>query len=119
MGDGRPIAQSVLERHLCAMLDHEEIPPVVGQAVAPWAPWAAGDEFVDALIETWDMLVEGDGRLWHARLTAMENDRRRDHEAQRRGLIVVRFGIVELRDDPAGCRRHLVETARSFGRLSA
>ena len=114
VGDGMAVPQSVLERFLYAMLNDPTLPSVTGQAPAPWS---AGKEFVDALLDAWRMIVEGDGRLWHARLAAMENDRRRDHEAQRLGIIVVRFGYVELRDDPAGCRRHLIETARSFGRI--
>ena len=115
VGPTRQPPRSVLERHLDRMLDHPSLPPAIREATAPWAP---GREFVDALIDEWRMIVEADGRHWHARLAALDNDRRRDHEALRRGIVTVRFGYVDLRDDINGCRAQLLETAEAFGRIS-
>ncbi len=106
--------RSVLERYLDRALDHPSLPPAQREAPAPWAPQR---ELVDSLIEAWAMIVEADGRHWHARLAALENDRRRDHEALRLGIVPVRFGYVDLRDDEAGCRAQLIATAQAFGRL--
>ena len=56
---------------------------------------------VDRLFEDPPLIVEGDGRLWHARLASMENDKRRDRRALLLGYPTVRYGWHELRHDAA------------------
>ncbi len=44
------------------------------------------------------VVFEADGRRWHARLAAMERDRRRDLLAAAHGYLVVRLTWGELHD---------------------
>jgi hypothetical protein len=55
---------------------------------------------VDRLFRTPPLIVEGDGRLWHARLAAMDHDRRRDRRALRLGFPTIRYGWHELTRSP-------------------
>ena len=64
---------------------------------------------VDRLFEDPPLIVEGDGRLWHARLASMERDRRRDRRALRLGYPTVRYGFHELQDDAADVRAELFQ----------
>jgi very-short-patch-repair endonuclease len=60
-------------------------------------PGRAGEPHrVDRLFRSPPLIVEGDGRLWHARLETMDRDRRRDRHALRLGFPTVRFGWHEL-----------------------
>ena len=97
-GDGYVPSESELEARLLAALDAPEIPPVLRQAPFPWAP--GGTQRVDAYIEDWGMIVEADGRRWHARLETMDDDARRDQDAVRHGLLTVRFGWADLQSGP-------------------
>jgi very-short-patch-repair endonuclease len=51
---------------------------------------------VDRLFRVPPLIVEGDGRLWHARLATMDRDRQRDRRALRLGYPTVRYGWHEL-----------------------
>jgi very-short-patch-repair endonuclease len=39
----------------------------------------------------WNLVIEADGRHWHARVEDFEEDRRRDNELATRGIQVLRF----------------------------
>jgi hypothetical protein len=101
-GDGFVPAESELEAMLFAALDDPRIPPVTRQAPFPWA--IEDPQRVDGFLEAWGILLEADGRRWHARLESMERDRCRDQEAVRHGYLPLRFGWVELKNDPARVR---------------
>ena len=64
---------------------------------------------VDRLFRNPPLIVEGDGRLWHARLEQMENDRRRDRRALALGFPTVRYGWWELVKTPIEVRRELMD----------
>jgi hypothetical protein len=114
-GDGFVPAESELEAMMFAALDDPRIPPITRQSPFPWAP--RDPQRVDGFIEVWGILLEADGRRWHARLQSMENDRIRDQEAVRRGYVPLRFGWTELHQDPHRVREIVIETGAR--RLSA
>lgn len=64
---------------------------------------------VDRLFDEQRVIVEADGRLWHARMAAMEEDKRRDRRALLQGYSTVRYGWHELHDDAAEVRAELLE----------
>jgi hypothetical protein len=68
---------------------------------------------VDVFIPIWNLVIEADGRNWHARVGDFDNDRRRDNELAARGIQVIRFTYPMLKTDPAGC----LATIRSVGRV--
>jgi hypothetical protein len=85
---------SELERELASALALVNgCPPVVWQAPAPWAP---DDQRVDVMIPTWRLVLEADGRRWHARVADFDTDRWRDNQAAALGLRVMRFTHVHL-----------------------
>lgn len=63
------------------------------QAPAPWD----SSQRVDGLVSDWGLIIEADGRSWHARVTAFETDRWRDNQAAAHGLRVQRFTYTVLR----------------------
>jgi len=58
---------------------------------------------VDLYIPEWSLVVEVDGRSWHARTADFETDRRRDNELAARGIQVLRFTYQMLARDPDDC----------------
>ena len=64
---------------------------------------------VDRLFGDQRIIVEGDGRLWHARMAAMEEDKRRDRRALLLGYSTVRYSWHELQHDAAEVRAELFE----------
>lgn len=104
--DGEAVPESVLEVAGRALLAHPEIPPAVAQAAFPWAP--AGPHRVDFLIEVWKLIVECDGRRWHARMAQMEADARRDLAAAAHGYLTIRLGHASLTRDVDRCRAELI-----------
>lgn len=68
---------------------------------------------VDVYIPHWRLVIEADGRNWHARVEAFEEDRRRDNELAMRGIQVIRLTYRMLKSDPEGC----LETIRAVGRV--
>ncbi len=69
-----------------------DCPEVRWQAPAPWG----NNERVDGLIEAWRLIVEADGRAWHARVRDFDKDRWRDNQAAAHGLRVQRFTFTHL-----------------------
>lgn len=55
------------------------------------------------------VIVEGDGRLWHARLQSMDDDRRRDRHAARLGYRTLRYGWSELTQEAEEVRAELFD----------
>jgi very-short-patch-repair endonuclease len=66
---------------------------------------------VDALIPDWDVIVEADGRIWHARVSDFDNDRARDNELAAMGFQVIRFTYSMLKNQPERC----IETLLAVG----
>jgi len=66
---------------------------------------------VDVFVPEWNLVIEADGRNWHARVEDFEVDRRRDNELATRGIQVLRFTYRMLKTDPEGC----LATIRSVG----
>src|SRR4051812_25993656 len=89
LADGFVPPASELERLLGAALDLvPACPEVIWQAPAPWAP---DDQRVDTMIPAWRLVLEADGRRWHARVDDFDKDRWRDNQAAALGLRVMRF----------------------------
>ena len=68
---------------------------------------------VDFYFPTWRLVIEADGRNWHARMAAFEQDRLRDNELAVRGIQVIRLTYRMLKSDPQGC----LQTIRGVGRV--
>jgi hypothetical protein len=103
-----------LELELFGRLDADpRIPPIIRQVPVPWCP--TSPQRVDGYIDEWGMLLEGDGRLWHARRETMDDDNARDRRAIAKGLLPIRITWHQLKHDwpaviadilEAGSRRH-------------
>lgn len=100
--------ESALERRMRLVLSSTAIPPIRWQA--PFPGRRPGARRVDGLIEEWSLVVEGDGRAWHARVEDFERDRRRDAEAAAAGYQTLRFTWYQLTDDVPWVRRVVVDT---------
>ena len=100
---------SELERLLYRMLDRDELPPYSRQV--PFA-FDQVDATVDAYVDSWRMIVEGDGRRWHTRKADFERDRLRDNAAAAEGIVVIRFTYRMLKSDLEACVRTLLEAGQ-------
>lgn len=108
--EGDPPTQSELERRLLDITaDVPSMPAVQRQAPAPWAPGSRS--MVDAFVPEWDLVLEADGRRFHERRAAFENDRWRDAEAAVHGLHVMRFTHRRMGHD----RHGIVDQLRRYG----
>jgi very-short-patch-repair endonuclease len=86
-------------------------PPVHWQFPAPWQPEA---QRVDGFIPDWHLILEADGRRWHARVQDFDRDRWRDNQAAALGLRVMRFThphLVHRRDE-------VIQLIRDAGRTA-
>lgn len=86
-----------LERLLYRVLDDTRLPASTRQMPMSYQ---RVDATVDAYIDSWRLIVEGDGRRWHTRRADMARDRLRDNEATAHGFAVLRFIYEQLRDEP-------------------
>ena len=107
-GAGELPHPSELERHLRLVLSGPDIPDVVLEA--PFPGRDPGSQRVDALIPSWSVVVEGDGRAWHTRVEDFERDRRRDAEAAAAGLLTLRFTWHQLTQERDWVRDVLLTT---------
>lgn len=93
--DGWSPPQSELERALDVVL--RRLPPgveVLRQATPSW--WEPAIHRVDVYIPEWALVVEADGRRWHARAADFDRDRWRDNRAVANGHRVLRFTHTHL-----------------------
>jgi very-short-patch-repair endonuclease len=89
--------ESELEALLAVVLERlSSRPRIVRQATFPWR--FAASERVDFLLPDHRLIIEADGRRWHARYADFDRDRWRDNEAVAHGHRVLRFTWVHLHD---------------------
>lgn len=111
--DGNPATASELERLLFAtMAQVPALPPITRQVHMPWNPDRT--VIVDGVVEAWGLIVEADGRNWHARVQDFELDRWRDAEAAAHGYHVMRFTWNRLTRYPAGVVDQLTRFGSKF-----
>ena len=112
LDESEPPTESMLESIAAELFAEAGLPEVVRQAPLPWAP---GSGRVDFLIPAWRLIIEVDGRRWHARTESFDSDRTRDNAAVTAGFKVLRFTWRMLTADPDRC----VEQVLSIGRPMA
>jgi very-short-patch-repair endonuclease len=105
IGEGDPIAASVLERRMRSILRQTGIGGVLSQFRPPWYDGIRG--IVDFALPELQLIIEADGRRWHAVTQAQEEDRRRDRRAARHGWTVLRFSGHEIIHRAASLRVEL------------
>jgi hypothetical protein len=73
-------------------------PTIVAEASFPWLKGGAGR--VDRYLPDEGIIVEFDGRRWHARVDDFDRDRWRDNQAVAAGLVPLRFTWVHVTTRP-------------------
>lgn len=96
--DGRPIPASELERRGVEALERGGLTGWELHFTPPWSDGVSG--IVDIAFPDRQLIVELDGRRWHAMTSAMRNDRHRDRRAAQHGWTVLRFGWAEVVERP-------------------
>jgi hypothetical protein len=100
-GTGFVPLESELERVMRDLFDQPDLPPISWQHPFPW--WPDGPSRVDGLMPDWNLILEGDGRAWHTRVSDFERDHRRDAEALANGYLPLRFTWHQLIAEPTWC----------------
>lgn len=95
---GQPVPESELERALVSCLVARGVREPRLQADYPGRHATAST--VDGLYDDEMVIVEADGRRWHARLQAMRQDRDRDNFSARAGYLTLRFLWDHILDAP-------------------
>ena len=110
--DGWAPPESELETTLGSIL--ARLPEDLGVARQvgdlPW--WEPGSGRVDYLVTSWRLIVEADGRRWHARVADFDRDRWRDNVAQAHGYRVLRFTHTHMGQRPDEVLDLVVSTGR-------
>jgi hypothetical protein len=99
-GPGADIASTKLEAMLSTVLELAGLPRGTAQGPLPSRRGRPG--LVDRAFAEARLVVEADGRRWHAREAAMAEDRRRDLETAAAGWLTVRLMHEHLTGDPHG-----------------
>jgi very-short-patch-repair endonuclease len=97
--DGTPPTESELEAMFERLLVAQRLPIPIRQVALRFGDAEHGR--VDCWYPDAQVIVELDGRRFHARLAAFERDRRRDQAALKHGIETLRFTHHQLVDDPA------------------
>lgn len=106
--DGPSSTRSGAEERLLALIDGAGIER---PRVNAWVPLDDGGGYSpDFLWEDARLVVEVDGRTYHAKRAAFEEDRRRDRRLALAGLETRRYTASEVFDDPA----RVVDEIRAF-----
>lgn len=106
--DGYVPTESELERRTLVVTVGADLPPPTLQAQMPWRTHE--DQRVDFLWDDARLILEADGRRWHARQETFAADRRRDRLAARHGYLVVRVTW----EDVTRFRRDLADDLRAI-----
>jgi predicted transcriptional regulator of viral defense system len=104
----RDVTRSVLEERFLALCRAAGLPPPRCNVWIPQPASAAVE--VDFLWPAQRLIVETDGRAFHATRQAFERDRRRDQRLMLAGYRVVRFTWAQLERDAGG----VAETVRGL-----
>jgi hypothetical protein len=113
-GPGRDVARTALEAKLDEVLSLAGL--AHGSAEHPLPGAGRRHGLVDRAFPEAKLVVEADGRRWHARMAAMATDRERDFEAARVGWQTLRLMHEHLAADPDDVARGLTDTY--LGRLT-
>lgn len=97
--DDVPLAPSVLEQRTHELLRAAQLDGWTAQYRPPWYDGVRG--VVDLAWPAPQVVVELDGRRWHATSQAQGDDRRRDRLAVTHGWVTLRFGWREITQRPA------------------
>jgi predicted transcriptional regulator of viral defense system len=103
--DGEPPTESELEAMFQRLLIARNLPLPTRQVTFEWTDEESGR--VDCWYPDARVIVELDGRRFHARLAAFERDRRRDQAALLDGIPTLRFTHHQLTDEPEWVERVL------------
>ena len=98
MLDETPIPASMLEKEGQRLFAAPGTELFDMHHVPPWSDGVVG--IVDFAWEHERVIVELDGRRWHATSKAMQSDRRRDRQAASHHWLVLRFGWQEVTERP-------------------
>lgn len=96
--DTDPVPHSELERRARALFRRARLAAWVEQHRPPWYDGIRG--VVDYAWPEARLVVEVDGRRWHATTQAHVEDRRRDRLAAEHGWLTLRFGWQEIVERP-------------------
>lgn len=97
---GPSVPRSHLERRLVELLRAQGEPLPDFQAQLPGR--GVVDGLVDGMYRDAMMILEADGRRWHARIAALAKDHLRDAEAAAAGFLTLRIMDEHIRNDPLG-----------------
>jgi predicted transcriptional regulator of viral defense system len=103
--DGEPPTESELEAMFNRLLVARNLPLPTRQVTFDWTDEESGR--VDCWYPDARVIVELDGRRFHARLAAFERDRRRDQAALMEGIPTLRFTHHQITDEPEWVERVL------------
>ena len=92
--DHEPVPGSVLEHQAFTLFIRAGLTGWVSQYAPPWYDGVRG--IVDVAWPEHRVIVELDGRRWHATAQALGDDRRRDRAAVLAGWVTVRFSWQEI-----------------------
>ncbi|MDH4076739.1 MAG: endonuclease domain-containing protein [Acidimicrobiia bacterium] len=92
--DHEPVPASVLEHRAFALFVRAGLSGWVPQYAPPWYDAVRG--IVDVAWPEHRVIVELDGRRWHATARALGDDRRRDRAAVLAGWVTIRLGWHEI-----------------------
>jgi hypothetical protein len=110
-GPGSNLSQSHLERLLGDVLALTDLPTGIEQHPLPGVGRRNG--MVDRAFPEAKLILEADGRRWHARHEAMASDGQRVLEGSRVGWMTLRLMHAHLTSDPDDVARAIAETYRS------
>lgn len=96
--DDEPVPGSVLEHRAVTLFLRAGLTGWVSQYAPPWYDGVRG--IVDVAWPEHRVIVELDGRRWHATAQALGDDRRRDRAAVLAGWVTVRFSWHEIVQRP-------------------
>ena len=96
--DSKPPTESELERRFSVLVDGLGLIQPNRQVTMPWMANERGR--VDFVFVDERVIVELDGRRFHARDEAFDRDRRRDQEASMHGFETLRFTWRQVVDEP-------------------
>jgi hypothetical protein len=107
---GPAVPRSHLERRLVDVLKLAGIPLPAFQAPLPGSGPTNG--LVDCLYSDCLLIIEVDGRRWHARIAGIAKDHERDTQAAAAGYLTLRLLYEHLHSDPEGTAKLIAETRR-------